>query len=121
MNYRTIIDALEPKLVQRVESRKGGEEELARVRKAKAYDDEGILIPASLRAWLRRIWCSDNPAPCDHLDRRCACEWLSKRQGPGVSTPCPFYERGDDPRGCHSYRPLQSQTREERNKSLEVL
>ena len=106
MNYRDIIDALEVRFAEQVKARKGGEDELRRVRQAKAWDDAGVVIPESLRQWLRRVWEADNPEPCDRIDKRGACVWLSKRAGPNQSLPCPFYQRGDDPRTCHGYKPF---------------
>ncbi len=107
MNYRTIIDALEERLAD-PKARKGNEDVLARVLKAKAVDDQGIVLPESTRTWLRAVWCSTSPHRCDRLDRRDSCEWLSKQAGIGVKMRCPFYERCDDPRGCSSYRPRRS-------------
>lgn len=76
----------------------------ARVEKALAYDREGIVIPENLRARLRKLWNRSSPLPCANLDKRGSCIWLSKREPPGTTVRCPFYDRRSDPRECNGYR-----------------
>jgi len=106
MNYEDLIEELEPKLREIVESGHGGESELGWVLKAKSYHEQGIVPPNALRAKLRELWEAQVATPCDHIDKHGMCSWLSKKEAPGVTLPCPFYRDNEDPRGCGGYRAM---------------
>ena len=79
-----------------------------RVLEAKAFEDENIVMPQKLAAYLRRLYESTRPPPCERLASNGACIWLTQRQPPGKVATCPFYPRGEDPRECSGYRPASS-------------
>jgi hypothetical protein len=117
MNYTEIMDAVEPRFAEQVRSGKGGAIELARIRKAREYEAAGIVMPDSLRAWLRKLVEIEETPPCARLTKRDQCEWLSRREPIGESVGCPFYQRAEDPRGCDHYRPSDDHQRIGENKT----
>ena len=100
MDYGEIIEAL-------TERFKGDafEQERARLAKAQEYEDEGVLMPNSLRAWLRKQMEATETPVCARLTKRDVCEWLSKTRPIGQTAGCPFYQNEEDPRNCERYKP----------------
>ena len=105
MNYTQLIK----ELLDHYGQKEGSESELGWINKAKAYDDENIIIPDRLRRKLRELLESQVATTCERLAGSGVCVWLSEREPPGVVARCPFYPRKDDPRNCGGYRPITIQ------------
>ncbi len=103
MNYRDIIDEYEPKIEKAFKDGRVGEAELKMIRQARKMDDDGIVFSAETRRWLRALKEKETPAPCERLDSRYRCEWLSRKEPTGAVMDCPF--RNTDPRECQHYWP----------------
>ena len=108
MNYADLITELSAFYVG---SEGDNTSELESIRKAKAYDDEGLIIPGRLRARLRKLREDQVATTCERLGQSGVCVWLSEREPPGVVARCPFYPRGQDPRECGGYRAITIQQR----------